>query len=140
MKNKQIKRKRCWVWLLLWVVLAALLVGLYARFVEPNLLVVRRLSFPAKRLQDDCRVVFFTDTHFGRHYNQQHAGRIVEKIEKGQPDLVIFGGDLLDAYYRDAALLDLEALAEVFQRLEPPLGCYAVWGNHDSGRGCSPCL
>lgn len=44
---------------------------------------------------------------------------------------------MLDAYYRDAALLDLEALAEVFQQLEPPLGCYAVWGNHDLGGGAA---
>ena len=45
MKYKQTKRKRRWMRVLFWIVLAALLAGLYARFVEPNLLVVRRFSF-----------------------------------------------------------------------------------------------
>ena len=130
------KKKRWYRWLWAIPVLLALL-PLYAWQLEPRLLVVKEEQVSCPGAPDGLRIAFFTDTHFGRHYNQQHAGRIVEKIEKGQPDLVIFGGDLLDAYYRDAALLDLEALAEVFQRLEPPLGCYAVWGNHDLGGGAA---
>lgn len=137
MKNKQIKRKRCWVWLLFWVVLAALLVGLYARFVEPNLLVVRRLSFPAKRLQDDCRVVFFTDTHFGKNKPVDSAKQLVERINRLEPDLVIFGGDLLDNYARDQEQMDLELLREQLSSIEAPGGKYAVWGNHDWGGGAA---
>lgn len=76
--------------------LGALLAGLYARFVEPELLIVRRLTLPAQNLKDDCRVVFFTDTHFGRDKSVSDAVQLVDKINGLEPDVVIFGGDLLE--------------------------------------------
>ena len=112
MKQKQMKRKRRWAWVLFWIVLAALLTGLYARFVEPNLLVVRRLSFQAEGITADCRVVFFTDTHFGEDKPVDSAKQLAERINQLEPDLVIFGGDLLDNYARDREQLDLELLRE----------------------------
>ena len=137
MKQKQIKRKRHWAWVLFWIVLAALLTGLYARFVEPNLLVVRRLSFQAEGITADCRVVFFTDTHFGEDKPVDSAKQLAERINQLEPDLVIFGGDLLDNYARDREQMDLELLREQLSGINAPDGKYAVWGNHDWGGGAA---
>ena len=54
MKQKQTRKKRHWGWVLIWLLLGAWLAGLYARFVEPELLIVRRLTLPAQNLKDDC--------------------------------------------------------------------------------------
>lgn len=137
MKQKQTKRKGRWVWVVFWIVLAALLAGLYARFVEPNLLVVRKFHFPAQGIQRDCRVVFFTDTHFGEDKSVEFAQQLAERINRLEPDLVIFGGDLLDNYTRDQELLDLELLRQQLSSIEAPGGKYAVWGNHDWGGGAA---
>ena len=137
MKYKQTKRKRRWIWVLFWIVLAALLAGLYARFVEPNLLVVRRLSFQAQGIAADCRVVFFTDTHFGEDKSVDSAKQLADHINRLEPDLVIFGGDLLDNYARDREQLDLELLRQQLSNIEAPGGKYAVWGNHDWGGGAA---
>ena len=137
MKYKQTKRKRRWIWVLFWIVLAALLAGLYARFVEPNLLVVRRLSFQAQGIAADCRVVFFTDTHFGEDKSVDSAKQLADRINRLEPDLVIFGGDLLDNYARDREQLDLELLRQQLSNIEAPGGKYAVWGNHDWGGGAA---
>lgn len=137
MKYKQTKRKRRWIWVLFWIVLAALLAGLYACFVEPNLLVVRRLSFQAQGIAADCRVVFFTDTHFGEDKSVDSAKQLADRINRLEPDLVIFGGDLLDNYARDREQLDLELLRQQLSNIEAPGGKYAVWGNHDWGGGAA---
>ena len=137
MKYKQTKRKRRWMWGLFWIVLAALLAGLYARFVEPNLLVVRRLSFQAQGIAADCRVVFFTDTHFGEDKSVDSAKQLADHINRLEPDLVIFGGDLLDNYARDREQLDLELLRQQLSNIEATGGKYAVWGNHDWGGGAA---
>lgn len=137
MKHKQTKRKRRWIWALFWMVLAALLAGVYARFVEPNLLVVRRFSFPAQGIAADCRVVFFTDTHFGEDKSVASANQLADHINRLEPDLVIFGGDLLDNYARDREQLDLELLQEQLNSIQAPGGKYAVWGNHDWGGGAA---
>lgn len=106
------------MWGLFWIVLAALLAGLYARFVEPNLLVVRRLSFQAQGIAADCRVVFFTDTHFGEDKSVDSAKQLADCINRLEPDLVIFGGDLLDNYARDREQLDLELLRQQLSNIE----------------------
>ncbi|WP_337576239.1 metallophosphoesterase [Fournierella sp.] len=119
------------------MVLAALLAGVYTRFVEPNLLVVRRFSFPAQGIAADCRVVFFTDTHFGEDKSVASANQLADHINRLEPDLVIFGGDLLDNYARDREQLDLELLREQLNSIQAPGGKYAVWGNHDWGGGAA---
>lgn len=123
--------------MLFWIGLAALLTGLYARFVEPNLLVVRKLSFQAQGSAADCRVVFFTDTHFGEDKSVDSAKQLAERINQLEPDLVIFGGDLLDNYARDRDQLDLELLRQQLNSIQAPGGKYAVWGNHDWGGGAA---
>ena len=75
--------------MLFWIVLAALLAGLYARFVEPNLLVVRRLSFQAQGIAADCRVVFFTDTHFGEDKSVDSAKQLADRINWLEPDSAV---------------------------------------------------
>lgn len=80
-------------------------------------------------------MVYFTDTHFGKYYDVNHAKKIVEKINKAKPDIVIFGGDLLDNFARDRNHIDLQYLKEELQKIEAKAGKYAVWGNHDYGGG-----
>lgn len=80
-------------------------------------------------------MVYFTDTHFGKHYDVSHAGKIAEKINAAKPDVVVFGGDLLDNFARDRDNMDLQYLKEELQGIEAKAGKYAVWGNHDYGGG-----
>lgn len=127
------RRKR---WLLLpgLLVLGAALL-LYARFVEPARLTVRTRTVQAEGLSRSLKVVFFTDTHFGRWYGVDRAACLVDAINARQPDVVLFGGDLLDNYARDRDSLDLEELAAQLGRIQAPGGKFAVWGNHDYGGG-----
>lgn len=112
----------------------ALVIG-YAHFIEPNLLTVKSFRLEAEKAIEPCTVLFFTDTHFGKYYDVSHVTKIVEKINQENPDVVVFGGDLLDNYARDRGDMDLEYLKEELKKVEAKIGKYAVWGNHDYGGG-----
>lgn len=112
----------------------ALVIG-YARFIEPNLLTVKSFRLEAEKAIEPCTVLFCTDTHFGKYYDVSHVTKIVKKINQENPDVVVFGGDLLDNYARDRGDMDLEYLKEELKKVEAKIGKYAVWGNHDYGGG-----
>lgn len=121
--------------ILFMIVIALLSVIGYSRFIEPNLLLTKSLVIETQKPIEPCTMVYFTDTHFGKYYDVNHAGKIVEKINAENPDIVIFGGDLLDNYARDYDNMDLQYVKEELQKIEAKVGKYAVWGNHDYGGG-----
>ena len=108
-----------------------------ALWLEPRQLTVRTARAEIPGITRPFRAVFFTDTHFGRLYSPARAERLVRVINDLEPDLVLFGGDLLDNYARDKELLDLEDLAGTLEEIRAPMGKFAVWGNHDHGGGAS---
>lgn len=117
--------------------LAVLAVLAYARWVEPSLIRTDSYSVTAQLSVEPCRVVFFSDTHFGKYYSGEKASAVAKAVNACEPDIVIFGGDLLDNYARDKNELDLDLICEAFASIEAPGGKFAVWGNHDYGGGAS---
>lgn len=122
--------------LIILTIIICLLMLSYARYIEPSMLRVKKIDLKGKDIKD-CRIVFFTDTHFGKLYSQSNIDNIVKKINNQNPDIVIFGGDLLDNYARDYFLLDTNSLQKSLSKIEAKYGKYAVFGNHDYGGGAS---
>lgn len=122
---------------LLILLLAILLFGVagYAYYIEPDLLRVKCLTIRTEKEVKPCKIVFFTDTHFGKYYGETHVEDIVRKINERDADFVIFGGDLLDNYARDRNSMDMAYLEEKLSEMQAAVGKYAVWGNHDYGGG-----
>lgn len=112
-----------------------ILIVCYSRYIEPERLVVKEITVETEMNIEKCRIVFFTDTHFGALYDEKHIEGIVEMINGLDADIVIFGGDLFDNYARDKELLDMKYLQEELSRIEAKAGKYAVFGNHDYGGG-----
>ncbi len=117
------------------LLLFIILIVCYSRYIEPERLVVKEITVETEMDIEKCRIVFFTDTHFGALYDEKHIERIVEMINEWDADIVIFGGDLLDNYARDKEILDMEYLQEELSGIEAKVGKYAVFGNHDYGGG-----
>lgn len=104
---------------------------------EPSLLVKTTYTVQAPSDVKECKIVYFSDTHLGNLYDQEHLSRIVEKINSQNPDIVVFGGDLLDNYARDQEILDLDFIKSKLKAISPDSKKYAVYGNHDYGGGAS---
>jgi len=72
------------------------------------------------------RVAFISDVHAGSYLGKFDLCRLFELIADQEPDLVCLGGDLINS--REHELNDL---CEPLSKLAPPLGIFAVPGNHD---------
>jgi hypothetical protein len=114
---------------------AAGALGVYAGWIEPRRLVVRRLElrlphWPARL--DGVRAGVLTDLHAGvPHARLPAIERAVAALNDAEPDVHLLLGDYLDASQvlrRDVAP---DAVAGVLGRLRSPLGTFAVLGNHD---------
>lgn len=58
----------------------------YARYIEPNRIIINKVSMQSttetKPEIGQLKLVFFSDTHFGKDYNQTKIEKIVQKINE----------------------------------------------------------
>jgi uncharacterized protein len=78
-------------------------------------------------------VLHLSDVHAGRFVtNERSLEKAVDWAAPLEPDLVFLTGDMLGDPRRSARTVEL------LGRLEPPLGMFAVTGNHEYGLGKGP--
>jgi predicted MPP superfamily phosphohydrolase len=97
--------------------------------------VVRRvavtLPFPPDAPRRAITVALLTDTHLsGPDNSPARMARIVDRINRLKPDLVVLGGDYMGDW-KGSAIYDAAASIAPFAALRAPLGVVAVPGNHD---------
>ncbi|GGL09220.1 putative metallophosphoesterase [Deinococcus radiotolerans] len=80
-------------------------------------------------LRAPLSVAFLTDLHYGLYIGAGSVAAWVDATNALQPDVVLLGGDQLDARMDRPE----DPLLRELARLQAPLGKYAVWGNHDYG-------
>ena len=86
------------------------------------------LASPRAVAEKELKVVMISDLHLGHINGRRHLSRWVEAINELKPDLVLLVGDVFDD---NPAPVARKRLGELLQQLQPPLGKYAVAGNHD---------
>lgn len=119
------------------VLLAVLAAGLYG-FFEASALRVETVQLISAKLPDGVarlRIVQISDLHLGLIHREEMLAPIVARIEQLNPDLLVATGDIVDAQ-----ISHLEELSDLWNRLSPPLGKYAVTGNHEYYAGLDQSL
>ncbi|HRD54909.1 MAG TPA: UDP-2,3-diacylglucosamine diphosphatase LpxG [Parachlamydiaceae bacterium] len=109
------------------------LVGIWPRFIEPNLFHKKKLKITLKTLPkgfETLKIIQFSDLHFGKNTSCNFLKRLSSKILKEKADLIVFTGDFLCF----SQLPNKEILKEFLNSLKAPLGSFAVLGNHDYER------
>lgn len=114
-----------------WLAVAAVLTLTYGSFVEPRLLVVRHEDVKlggTRRLAEPIKIALISDMHIGPYKRHGWVRRVVKKIKKEAPDLVVIAGD---SVYTDTTNPEqyLAGLAELTRTIPT----YAAVGNHDLG-------
>lgn len=103
-------------------------VGIYPRFIEPKLLSTSHLEIAVPSLKlDGFKIVHLTDLHFHKNVSAHFLKRILKKVKKLNPDMIVFTGDFI-CYSK---LEDEIRLLEFLSALTAPFGCYCTFGNHD---------
>lgn len=132
--KKKIQKK---VWLISVIVLVVAMVAFFrqAYFIEPKQLAVNKYTMQVPQQVAPMRVVFFSDTHFGRYYPQENLQRIVNEINAQKADIVVFAGDFYDYYKKDKdnkkANINIPAASAQLANIQATIGKYAIFGNHD---------
>jgi hypothetical protein len=73
-------------------------------------------------------IAMASDIHLGTIVGKKRIGKIVEKINGLDADIILLAGDLVD---EDLAPVISQNLGATLSRLNAPLGVYAVTGNHE---------
>lgn len=117
------------------IVILVLLVGLYGVFIEPHLMKVRKINCENEK-KLGLKIAQFSDTHFTWHTSARRFRKFAKNMEKNQPDVILFTGDLFDKVSW-AQKHDISAIIEILSMLSAPLGKFAIFGNHDFENGNS---
>ena len=72
------------------------------------------------------RVVQVSDVHLGMMAHREVLSPIVSRITEAAPDVLLATGDVVDAQPDY-----LNGLEELWRRVDPPLGKFAIFGNHE---------
>ncbi|MFA4833554.1 MAG: metallophosphoesterase [Patescibacteria group bacterium] len=111
----------------IFLILACLLF-LYARFLEPNIIKIRRYKIKLnKKITAPFRIAVWADPHIGLFTKSQFLKKVIKKVNQLKPDFILIPGDFV---YN---------LAE--KKIEDKFGClknlsvptFAVFGGHDCG-------
>ena len=82
------------------------------------------VSVELPNLQKPVRAVLLSDTHLGHFRGKRHVQRLVNMVNKANPDIVFFTGDCFESPYN----LNVETV-EPLKQIKAPI--YFVSGNHD---------
>lgn len=80
---------------------------------------------------DDVSILFFSDLDYGTFMDDDRLNKLVTRINGLSPDVVIFGGDLIDIDANALTQEDLTSLTKRLQSIKAPLGKFAVLGDFD---------
>ena len=89
---------------------------------------VKRYTFAEESVPevfDGCKIAFISDLHYPSLFTHKRLGKLVQRLHKESPELLLLGGD----YVTDVDSVDV--LFESLSAVEPDWGTYAVLGNHD---------
>jgi predicted MPP superfamily phosphohydrolase len=101
----------------------------YAWWGEPNWLKVEQVEIPIARFPaglNELRVVQLSDLHAGADLPPERLEKAIQITAALEPDLLVMTGDWV-TYDAADAIPPTQAVAQ----LSPPLGSFAILGNHD---------
>jgi predicted MPP superfamily phosphohydrolase len=107
----------------------ALTIGLLASgygYFEANHIRTERIEIKSPKIKRPVKILQISDMHLGLIVRKHRLEKILEAMRAEEPDIVVSTGDLVDGQ-----LNDLHGLAELLRSIEPPLGKYAITGNHE---------
>ncbi len=119
-------RKRAELTLLL-----SLILSLYSH-IETYHLQVYRFTINTPKLPEgkEIKILHISDLHLGPVMGEDRIGMVLEVYRRERPHMVVATGDMVDGNMEGK-----DRLAGLLRLMDPPLGKYAVLGNHEFYRG-----
>ncbi|QWI72995.1 metallophosphoesterase (plasmid) [Bacillus mycoides] len=131
------KRNRIIIIFLTIVVLSTSIYS-YAYYYEPKTISITCNHIKSKNIPNGfqgVKIVQFSDTHLGPNFTHEQLIKLVNQINRLNPDIVVFTGDLVDNFAEYGS--QRKQVQPILAQIHAKLGKYAVFGNHDRGGGGS---
>jgi predicted MPP superfamily phosphohydrolase len=85
----------------------------------------------------ELRIAAVSDVHMGTIIGPRKTGKLVNKLNALNPDIILMAGDVLD---EDVGPVIRQNLGESLRKLKAPMGIYASTGNHEYIGGGEPSI
>lgn len=125
--------KPAYVFILLLISAATILGFVEARSLRTERITIRTGLLPPG--SGPVKVAQISDVHLGIIEGQRRIDQIASILFEENPDILLCTGDLMDG-----AIPHLNHMSEYFAAIDPPLGKYAVTGNHEFYAGLEESL
>ncbi len=76
----------------------------------------------------ELNIVAVTDIHLSTVFNKKRVAKLVDRINELEPDIVLFGGDVIED---NLATVKKHKLLEYFNGVKSKYGVYSITGNHE---------
>lgn len=124
-------KKKLIISVLICVVIIALMLVSAFKF-NSHILNVREEIISSEKIDDNLNgliIVYFSDLHYGNNLRDNDYITISDNINKFNPDIIVFGGDLISEKCYDANGLD-----DFLNGLHAKIAKYAILGDEDINR------
>lgn len=122
--------------LIIVAVLLVICVGAYkTTSFNPHHITIRTETLSSNKIDSSLngtRIIYFTDLHFGEYTKEEDVKECINLINKLDPDVVVFGGDLIDNYSQTKITQDQrQFLIKNLKNIKASQAKYYLLGNHD---------
>ena len=117
---------------LLSILIFGIFCSLYAHLIEPFILITKQVEIKNTSFQTPIKIAFVDDMQAGKHKKTDWIEKIANEIMATEPDLVIFGGDLID---NEGVFEDESIYLEPLKKVAEKYPSFYVFGNHEYGLG-----
>lgn len=131
-KNKKVLKILSFIFIPLFIIFTVSYVSL--RYIGNIGIVVREYPIYSNILPssfDGIKIVQFSDIHYNQYSNLEIIDNTVSLINRTNPDIVIFTGDLIDNDY-EITMEEKEYIISKFMEIDVSIGKYSIKGEEDS--------
>lgn len=108
--------------------ITVLIIYLYGLF-EAETIQGKRIIIASPKIGQEygaVRIAMISDVHLGLLVREGRLRKILKKVEENKPDILVSTGDLVDGQ-----LDNISEAAKMLERIKPPMGKFAILGNHE---------
>lgn len=131
-KNKKILKILAFIFIPLFIIFTVSYILL--RYIGNIGIVVKEYPITNNKITadfDGIKIVQFSDIHYNKYTEENKIKELVQIINKTNPDIVIFTGDLIDNNY-EITMSEKEFLISEFNKIKSTIGKYAIKGEEDN--------
>lgn len=115
------------------ILIIFMIILVYGRFIGVKGLKTNEYVIRSNSIDDSyvgTKIVHFSDLHYKKVITEERVSNLIKEINRNNPDIVFFTGDLLDKDY-DLTSNDISFLIDSLSSIKSTYGKYAIIGDHD---------